>query len=182
MIIRKENLSEFVNIIPLISCRVVNNEIIFVTLKTNIILTLKTLKNHLNFRYKQLSCISGVDLYNYKYRFCVSYELLSLFFNSRLRVKVFLDESDSIFSSTSVFINADWWEREIWDLFGIFFENHKDLRRILTDYGFEGHPLRKDFPLSGYTEIFYDDIKKRIMSDRVQLTQDFRNFTFETSW
>jgi NADH:ubiquinone oxidoreductase subunit C len=79
----------------------------------------------------------------------------------------------------SVFINANWWEREIWDLFGIFFTKHNDLRRILTDYGFEGHPLRKDFPLFGYTEVSYNEVKKRVVSERVLLSQEYRDFTFK---
>jgi NADH:ubiquinone oxidoreductase subunit C len=107
---------------------------------------------------------------------------LSLCFNNRIRVKIFINEITSVLSSTSVFINANWWEREVWDLFGIFFENHMDLRRILTDYGFEGHPMRKDFPLFGYVELRYNENKKRIVSDKVQLSQEFRIFSFDTPW
>jgi NADH dehydrogenase (ubiquinone) Fe-S protein 3 len=108
--------------------------------------------------------------------------LLSITFNTRLRIKVFVDEITSITSTIPIFINANWWEREIWDLYGIYFDKHKDLRRILTDYGFEGHPMRKDFPLSGYTEIRYDESKKRIVSDKIQLTQEFRYFSSEMPW
>jgi NADH:ubiquinone oxidoreductase subunit C len=99
-----------------------------------------------------------------------------------LRFKIFINEITNIVSLTSIFINSSWWEREIWDLYGIFFENHNDLRRILTDYGFEGHPMRKDFPLCGFTEVRYNESKKRIVSENVQLTQEFRVFSFNISW
>ena len=110
------------------------------------------------------------------------YDLLSLTYNSRLRLKVFTNELQSLPSSVKIFINANWWEREIWDLYGIYFDQHPDLRRILTDYGFEGHPLRKDFPLSGYIEVRYDDNKKRIVVEPLELTQEARSFTFESPW
>jgi NADH:ubiquinone oxidoreductase subunit C len=112
----------------------------------------------------------------------VVYDLLSLTYNSRLRLKVFTNELQSLPSSVKIFINANWWEREIWDLYGIYFDQHPDLRRILTDYGFEGHPLRKDFPLSGYIEVRYDDNKKRIVVEPLELTQEARSFTFESPW
>ena len=107
---------------------------------------------------------------------------MSLTYNSRLRLKVFTNELQSLPSSVKIFINANWWEREIWDLYGIYFDQHPDLRRILTDYGFEGHPLRKDFPLSGYIEVRYDDNKKRIVVEPLELTQEARSFTFESPW
>jgi NADH-quinone oxidoreductase subunit C len=129
-----------------------------------------------------LSCISGVDFLDKTYRFCVVYDLLSLTYNSRLRVKVFVNEITSVPSSVNVFINANWWEREIWDLYGIYFDKHPDLRRILTDYGFEGHPMRKDFPLSGYVEVRYSESKKRIVVEPLELTQEFRSFSFQTPW
>ena len=119
---------------------------------------------------------------NKKYRFCIAYDLLSLTFNTRLRIKIFVDEIGTVPTLTSVFINSNWWEREIWDLFGIFFINHKDLRRILTDYGFKGHPMRKDFPLTGYIEIRYNDFGKRLRYERVSLAQEYRIFTFENNW
>jgi NADH dehydrogenase (ubiquinone) Fe-S protein 3 len=173
---------ELMNILPVVSYRLIKKEAVITVLKPNLSFTLNVLKNHINYRYKLLSCISGVDLFHKKYRFCVSYDLLSLLFNSRIRVKVFVNEIESLPSCISIFINANWWEREIWDLYGIYFDNHFDLRRILTDYGFEGHPLRKDFPLFGYSEAVYSETKKRIVLERVQLTQEFRNFNFETPW
>jgi NADH:ubiquinone oxidoreductase subunit C len=123
-----------------------------------------------------------VDFLTKNYRFSVVYDLLSLTYNSRLRLKVFTNELQSLPSSVKIFINANWWEREIWDLYGIYFDQHPDLRRILTDYGFEGHPLRKDFPLSGYIEVRYDDNKKRIVVEPLELTQEARSFTFESPW
>jgi NADH/F420H2 dehydrogenase subunit C len=126
-----------------------------------------------------LSCISGVDFLGKDYRFSVVYDLLSLTFNTRLRVKVFVNEVTSVPSCVDTFINANWWEREVWDMYGIYFDKHPDLRRILTDYGFEGHPLRKDFPLSGYVEFRYDEAKKRVSGEPVELAQEFRSFSYE---
>lgn len=148
----------------------------------NILFTLTCLKFHINCRYTLLSCISGVDFLNLKYRFSVVYDLLSIDFNSRLRVKLFINEMDSISSVVDVYTNANWWEREIWDMYGLYFNKHPDLRRILTDYGFEGYPLRKDFPLSGYIELKYDQNKKRVVLEPVELSQEFRSFIFETPW
>ena len=110
------------------------------------------------------------------------YNLLSLVHNNRVTVKVMLDDNSSIPSVSKVFSSADWWEREIWDLFGIFFSGHPDLRRILTDYGFDGHPLRKDFPLTGYVEVRYDDAQKRVVYEPVKLTQEYRDFDFLSPW
>ena len=159
-----------------------NNEITLVVSKNKLYFSLNFLKLHINLQYKLLCCISGVDLLTNSYRFSVVYELLSLTYNSRLRVKVFINELISLPSVTTLFINSNWWEREIWDLYGIYFDQHPDLRRILTDYGFEGHPLKKDFPLSGYIEVRYDETKKRILVEPLELTQELRDFTFESPW
>jgi NADH dehydrogenase (ubiquinone) Fe-S protein 3 len=102
--------------------------------------------------------------------------MLSVRHNSRIRVKTYADEASPVPSITSLFGGANWYEREVYDLYGVFFTGHPDLRRIMTDYGFEGHPLRKDFPLTGYTEIRYDEEKKRIVTEPLELTQAFRNF------
>jgi len=144
--------------------------------------SIRCLKYNFNYQYSLLSCISGVDLLGKRYRFSVVYDLLSLTFNSRLRIKVFLNETTPIYSLTSIYINANWWEREIWDMFGIFFNQHPDLRRILTDYGFEGNPMRKDFPLYGFIELRYDENKKRVVTEPTFLSQEFRSFNFQTPW
>ena len=172
----------FPALIPTVTTYSSKDEVILVVEKKNLLLSLLTLKNHINFQYNLLSCISGVDLFIQSYRFCVVYDLLSLNFNNRLRLKVFVDEVTSIQSIVPLFINANWWEREIYDLYGICFENHPDLRRILTDYGFEGHPMRKDFSLSGYIELRYDSNKKQILVEPLELAQEFRFFSYETPW
>jgi NADH/F420H2 dehydrogenase subunit C len=173
---------DLLNIIPVVVYQRFKDENSIVVQHHNLLLALNCLKNHIGFQFKLLTCISGVDFLGKDYRFSVVYDLLSLEFNSRLRVKVFTNEVTSLSSCTDVYINANWWEREVWDLYGIYFENHPDLRRILTDYGFEGHPMRKDFPLYGYIELRYDEGKKRIVTVPVELAQDFRSFSFQTPW
>ena len=130
----------------------------------------------------QLIDICGADYPERPERFDVVYQLLSLHHNIRLRVKIQTSENAPVPSAVEVYKAAGWYEREAWDLFGIGFVGNLDLRRILTDYGFEGHPLRKDFPLTGYVEVRYDDHKKRIVSEPVKLPQDFRNFDFLSPW
>jgi len=133
-------------------------------------------------RFNLLMDLCGVDYLPRDPRFDVAYNLLSLKHNRRIRVKCQVPEGVPVPSVTSVFSSAGWWERETFDLFGIPFENHPDLRRILTDYGFEGHPLRKDFPLTGYVEVRYDEEQKRVVYEPVKLPQAFRNFDFESPW
>ena len=159
-----------------------NSEISLLVRVKNLLITLITLKKSILYQFTLLTAISGVDYYNNKYRFNVTYELLSLVYNTRVRVKVFLTEIDSVPSIVEIFKNANWWEREVWDLYGIFFSNHPDLRRILTDYGFEGYPMRKDFPVYGYVEVFYDSIQKRILIESIELSQEYRVFSFDTPW
>lgn len=175
-------LTNFKNIFPNVLLSERNNEISIIVSPSNLVFSITCLKKHINFQYKLLSCISGVDYLNTNYRFGVIYDLLSISFNSRIRIKTFVNEISYVDSIVGVYINANWWEREIWDLYGIYFYKHPDLRRILTDYGFEGYPMRKDFPLSGYVELRYDQTKKRIVLESVELTQEFRYFTFETPW
>ncbi len=170
------------DIVPVMSYSVVNNEQSITVSHKHLIFALTLLKKHINYKYNLLSCISGVDLLQDKYRFGVVYELLSLTYESRVRVKTLINEVTFVESCIPLFRNANWWEREIWDLFGIYFQNHPDLRRILTDYGFEGYPLRKDFPLSGYVEVRYDHVKKRVVVDPIEFTQEFRMFQYETPW
>jgi NADH dehydrogenase (ubiquinone) Fe-S protein 3 len=159
-----------------------NDEISIVVLSKDLISVLKILKLHINYQYNLLSCISGIDLLGFKYRFCIVYELLSITNNSRIRVKVYINEVSLLKSSVSIYNNANWWEREVWDMYGLYFQDHPDLRRILTDYGFEGYPLRKDFPLTGYLEVRYDFIKKMIVHDFIYIAQEFRSFAHENQW
>ncbi|MDP2697752.1 NADH-quinone oxidoreductase subunit C [Thalassospira sp.] len=132
--------------------------------------------------FKQLIDICGVDYPERNERFDVVYHLLSMKHNLRVRIKVRTDEETPVPTVVPVFSAANWFEREAWDMYGIFFADHPDPRRMLTDYGFEGHPLRKDFPLSGYVEVRYDDEQKRVVYEPVKLVQDFRNFDFESPW
>ena len=169
-------------ILPILVYQRFNDEASIVVSQQNLLISLTVLSKHLSYQYKVLSCISGVDILGKKYRFSVVYDLLSLTFSSRLRVKVFVNEITSVPSVVSIYINANWWEREIWDLYGIYFDKHPDLRRILTDYGFEGNPMKKDFPQTGFVELRYNESKKRIVTELVELSQEFRLFTFETPW
>jgi NADH-quinone oxidoreductase subunit C len=132
--------------------------------------------------FKMLSDLCGVDYPDRPERFEVVYNLLSLKLNQRIRVKLTTDEESAVPSVTPVHSSAGWFEREAWDLFGIYFADHPDLRRLLTDYGFEGHPLRKDFPLTGYVEVRYDEDQKRVVYEPVRLTQEFRTFDFLSPW
>jgi NADH-quinone oxidoreductase subunit C len=133
-------------------------------------------------RFAVLIDLCGVDYPDRPERFEVVYHLLSLSLNQRIRVKVATDEETPVPSVTGVWSAAGWFEREAWDLLGIFFADHPDLRRLLTDYGFEGHPLRKDFPLTGYVEVRYDEEQKRVVYEPVKLKQEFRSFDFLSPW
>lgn len=126
--------------------------------------------------------ICGVDYPEREKRFDVVYHLLSPYKNQRIRVKVEAGEQDAVPSVIDVFPAADWYERETYDLYGVLFAGHPDLRRILTDYGFSGHPLRKDFPLTGHVEVRYDDEQKRVVYEKVKLTQEFRTFDYLSPW
>ena len=143
---------------------------------------LSFLRDDSNCQFKVLIDICGADYPRRDPRFDVVYNLLSLTQNQRIRVKVMIDEDTPVPTATNVYSAAGWFEREAWDLYGIMFSDHPDLRRILTDYGFEGHPLRKDFPLTGRVEVRYDEAQKRVVYDPVQLTQDFRTFDFLSPW
>lgn len=149
---------------------------------TNIVKTLRFLRDEPLLSFTQLIDLCGIDWPEKKERFQVAYNLLSMNNNSRIRVKSFTDNNNSLPSITKLFPSSDWYEREAFDLFGINFEGHKDLRRLLTDYGFEGYPLRKDFPLTGYVEVKYDEEKKRVIYKPVELEQEYRNFDFESPW
>jgi NADH dehydrogenase (ubiquinone) Fe-S protein 3 len=174
--------NELKQIIPVYIIYKYLNEISIVISQSYIIFALKVLKFHINLQYKMLSCISGVDILGKTYRFSIVYELLSLKFNNRIRIKSLINNNMITYSVNDVYTSANWWEREIWDMFGIFFLGHKDLRRILTDYGFEGHPLKKDFPLTGFIEVRYSENKKKLIIELVNLAQDFRVFGFKSPW
>lgn len=143
---------------------------------------LKFLRDDVNCQFKQLMDVCGVDYPEREERFEVVYNLLSLTHNRRIRVKLTVAADTPVPTVTDVFSLANWWERETWDMYGIFFRDHPDLRRILTDYGFQGHPLRKDFPLTGYVEVRYDNEQKRVVYEPVKLPQDFRTFDFLSPW
>ncbi|ACO55621.1 NADH dehydrogenase subunit 9 (mitochondrion) [Micromonas commoda] len=162
--------------------QVIRDEIICIVPSWALLPFLTFLKNHTNTQFKMLIDITAVDYPSRSSRFEVVYQLLSIHYNARIRVKTNVDELTPIESVSSLFPSANWFERETWDMFGICFLNHPDLRRILTDYGFEGHPLRKDFPVSGYVEFRYDDSKKRVISEPVELAQEFRYFDFASPW
>ena len=159
-----------------------NGELSISVRSDTIIKVMTFLRDHVSCQFKVLLDVCGVDHPAREERFDVVYNLLSMTLNQRVRIKVITDEKKPVPSVVSVFSSANWWEREAWDLLGIYFSDHPDLRRILTDYGFEGHPLRKDFPLSGYVEVRYDDEKKRVVYEPVKMAQDFRSFDFMSPW
>jgi NADH-quinone oxidoreductase subunit C len=153
------------------------------TVKRDAILRVLTyLRDAPETRFEQLIDLCGADFPSRPERFDVVYHLLSLSHNRRIRLKVATDEDTPVDSAAGIYPAATWFEREAWDLYGIFFADNPDLRRILTDYGFEGHPLRKDFPLTGYVEVRYDSEQKRVVYEPVKLTQDFRTFDFLSPW
>ena len=147
-----------------------------------LIKVVKVLKENDKLKFNQFIDLTAVDYPNKKNRFEMIYILLSVEFNLRIIIRFLINENQSVDSLTNLFPAANWYEREVWDLFGITFNNHPDLRRLLTDYGFLGHPLRKDFPLSGNVEVKYDLNEKKVVYEPVKLTQSFREFEFESPW
>ncbi len=150
--------------------------------RESIVDVLRFLRDDSQTQFWNIIDICGVDYPQREERFDVVYHLLSPRVNARIRVKVSTDEEKPVPSVTGLYPGANWFEREAWDMYGILFSGHPDLRRILTDYGFEGHPLRKDFPLTGYVEVRYDDEVKRVVYEPVTLRQEFRDFDFESPW
>jgi len=165
-----------------LASELVLDELIITSRPDAIVKVLTYLRDDVNCQFKMLMDVCGADYPEREPRFEVVYNLLSLNHNNRVRVKVQTDEATPVPTASGVFNSAGWWEREAWDLFGIFFSHHADLRRIMTDYGFDGHPLRKDFPLTGYVELRYDDEQKRVVYEPVKLTQEFRTFDFLSPW
>ena len=150
--------------------------------RDSILKVLTFLRDDQNCQFKQLVDVCGVDYPQREERFEVVYNLLSLKHNQRIRVKLSAGEDDPVDSACEVFSSAIWFEREVFDLYGVYFADHPDLRRILTDYGFDGHPQRKDFPLTGYVQVRYDPVLRRVVYEPVKLTQEFRTFDFESPW
>ena len=140
------------------------------------------LKTNKNTKFKQLIDITAVDYIEKEKRFKIVYLLLSHEFNHRIQIDFSINENDLVSTLVSIFPAANWMEREVFDMYGIKFKDHPDLRRILTDYGFEGHPLRKDFPLTGHTEVRYSETEKKVVYEDVKLEQNYRNFDFESPW
>jgi NADH-quinone oxidoreductase subunit C len=164
----------------LIGCVEAVDELTLTVQRDAIAQVLETLR--VDHHYQQLVEIAGVDYPDRAERFEVVYHLLSLTKNHRVRVKVSTDEDTPVPTVTHLWPNANWLEREVFDLYGVLFDGHPDLRRILTDYGFQGHPFRKDFPLTGYTEMRYSEEQKRVIYEPVKLAQDFRSFDFMSPW
>lgn len=176
------SVKNMINTVPIYKIQFFSNEVVVFVDPKNLLNLIHFLKNHTLLQYKVLSCISGVDYPDKKLRFEISYDFLSLIFNHRLRVKVMQNEVQSLDSCIELFPAAGWFECEVWDMYGVFFKNHTNLRRILTDYGFEGHPLRKDFPLNGFVELRYNENYKRVLNESIEFSQEYRTFNFFGPW
>jgi len=170
------------NFAGVVTSQLESAEIVVRTTRADSLALMTALRDHDTTRLEQLIDVCGVDWPERAERFDVVYNLLSVSLNHRVRVIVTTDEATPVPSVSGIWPCATWWEREAWDLFGITFAGLADHRRILTDYGFEGHPLRKDFPLTGYKEVRYDEDRKAVVYEPVKLTQDFRNFQFLSPW
>jgi len=170
------------NNLPILSCTQKKNDLFLQISSKNVKQVFTFMKYNTNCQYKSLIDICAVDLPFSFNRFNLIYNILSIKYNSRIFITVNINELDEVFSLKNIYLNSSWMEREIWDMFGIIFFNHGDLRRLLTDYGFEGHPLRKDFPLNGFIEINYDVIKKRIVYIPSNLSKKFNNYNFSSPW
>jgi NADH/F420H2 dehydrogenase subunit C len=167
-------------ILPLFTLKNQKDVILATTDSHNLSCCLRFLRDFSYTSYKVLSCISVVDYPHRKLRFEVVYDLCSLSFNHRFRLKTFVNEKSGIDTILPIYPCANWWEREAYDLFGVFFRKHTDLRRLLSDYGFDGHALRKDFPCGGYLDLRYDDLLKKVVVDRLKIDQAYRQFSYES--
>ena len=176
------NISHLGFILPLVKIEFYNNQYCFFFKTLIFQIILKILKYHFKYNFNLLIFISGVDYPENKNRFKIIYEILSLKFNNRIRLKISVNEITQIYSVKKIFISAVWWEDELWDMFGIVFLKHKNLIRLLTDYGFQGFPLRKDFPLSGFIDLKYNLIKNRISYEKLELSQNYRIFNYNSPW
>ena len=176
------SIQKLTQVLPILKVQTFSDEIV-IFVKSEVLLdTLFFLKNHTLCQFTILTSITGVDYPDKKSRFEIVYDLLSVVFNRRLRIKVVVDELESVNSCENIYSAANWFECEVWDMFGVFFRNHSNLRRILTDYGFEGHPLRKDFPLNGYIEVRYSENHKRVITESIEFSQEYRTFNFFGPW
>lgn len=174
--------SEVAGLSGVIATRIEYGELIADARREDLIPLLTTLRDDPRFAFEQVMDICGVDWPERAERFDVVYNLLSVSLNQRLRVIITTDEKTPVPSVHTLWPCATWWEREAWDMYGIVFSGQPDLRRILTDYGFDGHPMRKDFPLTGYVEVRYDEDQKAVVYEPVKLTQDWRSFDFLSPW
>ncbi len=159
-----------------------NNELLVEIIEKDLIEVVQFLKSNDNCKFKQLIDIAGVDYPEEEKRFHLIYLFLSHEYNSRIKLLIRFKPDQNINSLTKIFPSANWMEREVFDMYGIKFRNHPDLRRILTDYGFKGHPLRKDFPITGFNEVRYSEKEKKVVYEPVKLEQNYRNFDFESPW
>lgn len=177
-----KNLKNISKICPIKKIQLFNSEITLVVHTNDLFDVLLFLKNNFLCQFKILSCLTCVDYPKSKYRFMIIYDILSIRYNTRVKIKIFTHEIGTVSSITKLYSAAGWFENEIWDMFGVFFQNHPNLKRILTDYGFQGHPLRKDFPLSGFIEMKYNETDKRVISESIELAQEYRTFNFLSPW
>ena len=180
-------LNYFLKIVPKylaskISLKLVDGTVVLQTDKKDLMILISFLKYHWNLQYKTLVGITVTDYPNKKKRFKVSYFLLSYKLNNRIILNVNVSDKEPLNSISHIYEGANWYEREVWDLFGIFFLGHPDLRRILTDYGFEGFPFRKDFPQTGFVEVRYDDEKKYVLYENLEITQEYRFYKYLNPW
>jgi NADH-quinone oxidoreductase subunit C len=164
------------------AAEILRGELTCVVRADGIVKVLTALRDDARFQFTQLIDVCGADYPEREHRFEVVYHMLSMKKNLRIRLKVQVGDDATVPTACGVFPTANWFEREVWDMYGVFFSDHPDLRRILTDYGFEGHPQRKDFPLTGYVEVRYDEDQKRVIYEPVKLAQDFRTFDFLSPW
>ena len=167
---------DLLEMLPILSLKIIDNKTFCIVAKNDILKVITFLKNYFGFQFKVLTMVSANDFPHQTNRFEIAYELLSIKYNTRLKVKCFVHEVSQIPSIFTIFSSATWFEREIWDMFGVYFTNNPDLRRILTDYGFLGNPLRKNFPLTGFVEIYYDSIFKTVSYNFLETSQKQRFF------
>jgi NADH-quinone oxidoreductase subunit C len=178
-----EQLGQAITTIPgIVGYRTETGELVVHAYRDSLFGVMTTLRDDPRFAFEQMMDLCGVDWPERAERFDVVYNLLSVSLNQRVRVMLLTEADKPVPSVHTIWPSATWWEREAWDLYGIVFSGQPDMRRILTDYGFEGHPLRKDFPLTGYLEVRYDEDRKQVVYEPVKLTQDFRTFDFSSPW